>query len=946
MRVLKSYFFWTGLWMVAMPLFSYAQNFGGVPPGKSWSIKGSDHIDIIYDKSTFDIADTVLSIVDWINLHDPYSLGDRRENVKVVLRNENLTSNGFVGHVPFRSEFYLYGAQNPNTLGYSDWMHLLTLHEYRHVIQYSNLRWGISSIVRKVFGDAAQGGLFNLLVPDWFSEGDAVFFESAVSGNGRGQLPAFSAGFRALLLADKKYPYGKFRNGSFKDLVPNQYVYGYMLAGFGYKNFPDDFWRDVVQETSHLTGLFLPFKKAIKRGSGLKLTEFHDAMLEEYQQYLYDHVDTAAHSNLYLLPASNQIKNEIQLVIDSSGQKYMLENSFDEISTVYKLEGDKKRKIFTMGRTSDPYLILRGSGIYFTNSEVHSRWTNREYGDIYSYDINSDKVRRITYGKKYLSVDYQPGTRRYLAVQAGKNGLNTVVTFREQDLVVDTLLEDIDTYYSYPHWLDDHGNEFVFTGRKRGEMFLRLYDMASGNTKDLIPPTGEAISRPFVSDKRIYFSLSRSGIDNIYCYEMESKRIFPVTFEQIGAYNPTVGINQSDTGVEKNLYYSTKTAYGERIQFLPLYESSLHSNSMTAVPALEPLYVERQTVGMANKMQPPDTIHYTAKQYNPTRHLIHFHSLYLEPSNTTPQLSLLSNDYLNTTRASLYGRFFKSDQSFELGAEMTYAALYPELSINGNHRMNRSLSFQVDKELYTIPKSESSLNAGLSVPLNFSRRQYNHLLRFTARYGLTKEHFDVNDPALPGRINVEPRLFQTGLFNLDWALQRLQAYRDIFPRWGVTGTLLAKRSFSPGESWLLYAEQGYHLPGFFRNDGFKLRWQVQRNSPLAINYLPYELKTTHNLDYDYRTFRTGGLITLNYLFPLAYPEIAIPHVIYTKRIALNLFTEHFRTNTREVTWTGVDVLLTSRYFNLLDFTAGIRISRNWNEETEPYTWSAVFLQDL
>ncbi len=946
MRGLKSYVYWTSLWVVALPLFSHAQNFGGVPPGKSWGIKGNDDIDVIYDKGTDGIADTVLSIVDWINHHDPYSLGDRRENVKIVLRNENLTSNGFVAHVPFRSEFYLYGAQNPNVLGYSDWIRLLTLHEYRHVIQYSNLRWGISSIVGKVFGDAAQGGLFNLLVPDWFTEGDAVFYESAITGSGRGQLPAFSADFRALLLADKKYSYGKYRNGSFKDLVPNEYVYGFMLTGFGYKNFPDTFWREVMRETSNLKGLFLPFKKAVQKGSGLKLTEFHEAMLEEYQQYLYDNTDTAVHTDLDLLPPSNQIKNEIQLVIDSSGQKYMLENSFDETNTVYKLDGDKKKKIFTMGRTSDPYLVLRGSGIYFTNTEVHSRWTNLEFGDIYTYDINSDKVYRITKGKKYLSVDYQPGTRRYLAVQAGRNGINTVVTFREGEDVVDTLLKDTGTYYSYPHWLDDNGNEFVFTGRKQGQMFLQLHDITSGETKYLIPPTRETISRPFVSDAGIYFSSSRSGIDNIYFYEIESQQTFPATFEPIGAYNPTIDINHSSSGGEKNLYYSSKTAYGERIQVSPLRESSLRSNSMAAVPALEPFYVNRNPEVMVDKIQTSDPIHYVGKPYIPARHLIHFHSLYLEPSNTTSRLSLLSNDYLNTTRASLYGRFIKSDRSFELGAEMTYAALYPELTINGNHRMNRRLSIQVDNESYTIRKSESSLNAALSVPLNFSRRQYIHLLRFTGQYGWTKEHFDPNDPALPGRINIEPRLFQNGLFNVDWALQRLKAYRNIFPRWGVTGTLLAKRSFSPSESWLLYAEQGYNIPGLFRNDGFKIRWQVQRNSRLANNFLPYELKTTHNLNYDYSTFHTGGLITLNYLFPLAYPEISIPHVIYTKRIAMNLFTEHFLSNTREVTWSGVDVLLTARYFNLLDFTAGIRFSRNWNQGSEPYTWSAVFLQDL
>ena len=142
-------------------------------------------------------------------------------------------------------------------------------------------------------------------------------------------------------------------------------------------------------------------------------------MMEDYQQTLFERIDTSLSFDRNMLPASNRIKNEIQVLVDSTGQKYLLENSFDEISTIYKLVDGNKEKLFAMGRTTDPYLVLRDGHIYFTNREVHARWTNREYGDIYQYDIKADKVNRITNGKKYLSVDYQPHSGRFLAVQAG-----------------------------------------------------------------------------------------------------------------------------------------------------------------------------------------------------------------------------------------------------------------------------------------------------------------------------------------------------------------------------------------------------------------------------------------------------------------------------------------------------------------------------------------------
>ncbi|MBY5958449.1 hypothetical protein KUV50_09920 [Membranicola marinus] len=921
-----------------------AQNFGGVPPGKAWKIKGNEYIDVIYNQSGSHIADTVLLLVNWVNKFDPYSLGSKREHVNIVLRNENLATNGFVGYIPFRSEFYLSGAQNPNVLGYNDWIRLLTLHEYRHVIQYSNMRWGISRIARDIFGDAAQAGVFNLLVPDWFSEGDAVFFESQVTGGGRGQLPAFSADFRALLLEDEKYSYWKYRNGSFKDLVPNKYVHGYMMTGFGYKNYQEHFWRDVLHETSQLKGLILPFRKAIQRNSGLKLPDFHDAMMDEYQRYLYDKMETTHPPSEELLPTSEKIKNEIQLLIDSAGTKYLLENSYDEISTVYRLEGSKKKKAFSLGRTNDPYLTLRGNRIYFTNTEVGSRWTNREFSDIYYYDLVKNKVHRVTRHKKYLAVDYQPGTGRYLAVEAGKNGTNNIVSFREGDDQVDTLLHDNNTYYSYPRWMSASGDELIFTGRKYGKMSLSTYDISSNVSQYLVGPVHETISRPFVTPSCIYFSSSKSGIDNIYYYDLKSAEVIPVTKDIIGAYNPTIqSLNNYDE--DEKLFFSAKTASGQRIQSIPLSRKQLRSASNNSVPEYTPLYVTTNAEGLKMDLTPEDTIA-IGKKYSPARHLIHFHSLYLEPSSSQPKLSLLSNDYLNTTKAGVYGSYLRTDESFEFGAEMTYAGWYPELTLNANHRFNRKLRFQLDDIIYTLPKTETSINANASVPLNFSRRHMTHFLRFTGQYGWTKEHFDPTAMELPPQVKLEPRLFQSGLFNVDWTFRRQMAYRDIFPKWGVTGNLLAKRSFSPGESWLLYGGQDYYLPGLFRNDGFKIDWQLQRNSRLANNFLAFELRTTHNLDYDYQNFHTGGILKLNYLFPLAYPEIVIPHVLYTKRVAVNLFTEYFQSNTQSKTWTGMDVFLTARYFNLFDFTAGLRISRQWNQESEPWSWSAVFLHDL
>lgn len=917
-----------------------AQNFGGVPSGKSWMRKGNDHIQMIYSPYAQGIADRIISIVDRINRTDPYSLGPGRAKVHIVLRNENLTTNGFVGYVPFRSEFYLYGAQNPNVLGYNDWIRLLTVHEYRHVIQYSNLRRGVFRAARDLFGDAAFAGIFNLLVPDWFAEGDAVYYESALTGNGRGQLPAFSTDLRALLLDNKNYSYWKYANGSFKNFVPNHYVHGYMLTSYGYNHYHDTFWKDILYETSRLKGLFTPFRKAIQRTTGKKLTDYHDQVMNEYQEILYSHLDTSAIVDHSVFPHSLKIKNELQFIPHSPGRSYLLENSYDEISTVYEITDNKRKKAFTLGRTSDPYLVLRDSRLFFINQTVDPRWTNREYGDIYYYDITSKKVNRVTHKEKFLAVDYQGESNQYLTVEAGQDGFNRIVVISGASGQKDSLLYDPDTYYSYPQWDSENSNQLIYSGRKNGQMFLNTYHIPSGKQDTLVGPVRETISRPWISGAQIYFSSSRSGIDNIYSYDRNTRKITPVTDDIIGAYNPTLSSIQKDT-----LYYSANRSSGQRIHKVSLKEKTIRRSTPT-LPRLQKL----NTAGRHNPLNffdmETDTTHIPGQKYGRIGHLFHFHSLYLEPSTTQPRLSLLSNDYLNTMKASLYGQVYKVDRSYEGGAEITYGGWYPELFINGNHRLNRKLNIQVGDKLYTIPKSETSIQAGVALPLNFSNRQKNHQFRLSGQYGWTQEHFDPVIPGLPGKINAAPRLFQTGQLNTHWSLQRLRAYRDIFPRWGLTTQLVAKQSYSPAESWMLYGRQAYFIPGFFQNDGFKIKWQTQWNSNLASNYLPLELRTVNDLSYDASKVQFAQIYTINYLTPVAYPELNIPHLVYTKRLAINIFTEYFHSKPFETTWSGIDLFLTARYFQLFDFTAGLRLYKNWGLKKEPVKWSLVFLHDL
>ena len=132
------------LWVFTLP----AQQFGGNPASLKWRQLKTDAVWVIYpahlemDSTAIRVANLIQSL----QQAKRYRLGDRLENVPIVLQSETTNSNGYVGLGPFRSEFYLSAPMDVMDLGSIDWASTLALHEYRHIIQYNNINRGLTRI--------------------------------------------------------------------------------------------------------------------------------------------------------------------------------------------------------------------------------------------------------------------------------------------------------------------------------------------------------------------------------------------------------------------------------------------------------------------------------------------------------------------------------------------------------------------------------------------------------------------------------------------------------------------------------------------------------------------------------------------------------------------------------------------------------------------------------
>ena len=115
-----------------------AQVFGGNPPSLKWKQINTDTLRVIYPQGLDSTANRIASIIHYEAAHTPAPLGQQLRKVNLVLQNQTVIPNAYVGLSPFRSEFLLTPLFNNFDLGSTGWAEGLALHEYRHVMQFNN----------------------------------------------------------------------------------------------------------------------------------------------------------------------------------------------------------------------------------------------------------------------------------------------------------------------------------------------------------------------------------------------------------------------------------------------------------------------------------------------------------------------------------------------------------------------------------------------------------------------------------------------------------------------------------------------------------------------------------------------------------------------------------------------------------------------------------------
>lgn len=891
-----------------------SQRFGGTPPRVKWKQVNTDTARIIFPEGLDSSARRIASILHRMAAERPLGLGERTDKINIVLQNQTVIANGYVGLGPYRSEFYLTPAMNNFDQGSISWNDQLAIHEYRHVQQFNNFRHGLSRAAGVLFGQDGYALAVNASVPDWFYEGDAVYHETVLTQQGRGRLPLFLNAFPSLWKEGKNYSWMKLRNGSLKDYVPGHYHLGYLLVNFGYSRFGDDFWKKVTTDAAAYKGLVYPFQQAIERHAGMKYKEFCRAAFEHYKSQLAERKPGMNTDGQAVVPVNRKVVTNYLFPYSIAADSLLyLKTSYDKRPAFYIKDAMGEKLLRVRDVSVEDQFSYRNGKIVYAAYESAPRWGWRDYSVIRVLDVRTNRQHTLRERTRYFTPDISPSGTKVVAVQVALNGKselhlletatgNGIVAFRSADILL----------FTDPKFIDEQSVVTVVR-LKDGKTALAIASVETGTIERVTNPSFSVSGFPNVVDGRIYFTASVDGRDDVYLYEVLEKKMFRLTDGPFGNYFVNVANGK--------MTWSTLTAEGYHLQQVEEKDVRRVPVTATSMEKLTPLFAVGVSEKVSDILARTQVREFPVSRYSKSTGLLNFHSW--RPYYEDPEFSfsLYGENILNTTQTELYYLYNENDRTHAAGFNFMYGGWFPYLSAGTQFTFDRRA---VASNNQVKEWNQLDTRVGVSVPLSWVKGKMINTLGFGSSYvyrndfnkGPNKDLFtDINFSYLSHFVN--------------WGQQVQRATQHIFPRLGYNVSLNYRHAITKFTSWQPLVTASVFLPGAYKTHSLVLTGAFQETDTLNAlfgNRFPYS--RGYNAAYFSRMWKVAA----NYHFPVVYPDFGFANIFYLQRVRGNVFydmTRVYSTNklaTADQRSVGGEIFLDTKWWNQHPLTFGFRMS--------------------
>jgi hypothetical protein len=787
-----------------------------------------------------------------------------------IILNSSLTiSNGYVAGAPNHSQLYTLPPQDGFN-GTGDWLSFLWSHELRHIVQNEKMKRGFTEIASWLAGEYGWSGMTHFALPRMFWEGDAVLSETLLGESGRGRLPDFERGLRTNLLSGIRFKYNKSAlgyYGSYKDNVQSWYVTGYHFCTYIRKEYGIEAFNKILEIAADFSFTPLILNIAVQNVTGKSVEGLYEECLDELTGLWQDQLENTPKSKITHIRAGGKddIINYYPLgIMKSSGNITALKTSASHRYQLIEIMPDGTDKIL---KTINPADSPSFNGIVFCWSEQKKdiRWGNRSWSVIRIYNPATSEDRLITDRTRYFAPSISPDSR-FIAAAEYTEELDSVIVVLDAETgrLIRRFPQPDGAVALQPCWNDD-GSSIIYIRQHNNRKALYKIDYPMGTDSALTEPSTLDISSPSESGGWVYYVSGESGVDQIHTVSLNGDGKYLAVSTRFGAASPV-------SGTDKQLILSDYTEWGWALSETDISEEhwipaeSIENNHVDYFSDLGEEEPFEGFLGRNSDKSEHSENDYTAEDYWPIAGFFNFHSTGIGTTANDSGILLYfqADDIMNYSSNQVYSGWDPVNSKIIAGIAGAYGGFFPMLLYGAELGTPAvPLGSSIDAFLY----------GGAAIPFNFSEGNQ-------ANYLTVQSVFFFNMQLM------NPETAVNSTFN--WQNTELKAKKDILPPSGYSLKGRWYYSLDPNIYNYISGETIFYLPGFSANHGLSLGLKTEYNFPSSLQNMPAQ-KLPRGITSSGINYPILINASVNYSFPISYPDICFGSVLYIPRVYMNIF---------------------------------------------------------
>ena len=912
----------TGILLLASCLSAHAQYVltGEAPAGTRWNRIKGEHFDLIYPREIDSLAREYLYVFEKYRRPNLTGLHVETPRMPIVLQPYDMYSNGMVSWAPRRIELY---TTPPGTPLYAlDWETQLAVHEGRHVGQMSHYTKGLYRVLNILTGEQGSAVGIGLYPTRVLTEGDAVQNETDLTAAGRGRDPEFLKFFRASFLAGDYRTWADWHYGSYRYYTPGKYPLGYMVVStMRYNSHNYAVTGDIMEtQVRDWWRIFSVSHRAYIRASGLTgRKNWRSAIARNTELWSWEYKLRAPYTPASTLlaqrdPVYTETSNPVRL--DGDGQVYATMRGMQYERRIVSIDSAGKRHYrHPLSYNTSTLVPDSDHSLIFSEIVPDPRWEHRSWSVIRRYDAEKNRFETLTRRTRYLNPVPSAGRDSILATEYRVSGGSDIVILDRDGKFIDRIEAPEKGQVTGIAQVKDAIYASVVT---RDGMGLFRYDTT---WQRIVRPQSRMIrDLQAAGDSLLYFVSDLDGLSNLYSLNPKNQELFHLGSARFSAEKPSLGTDGIlRYGDFDHLGYQPvaipfDSIARQRASFLMPYRNEIaETNSQQAQKEADMLSLEEDIL---LRMQ-IDSL--KSQPYSKMLHGFHIHSWAPFYANinglmndlggfdtqhfsnwgeyVAPGATLISQNQLGTLVTTLGYSYWRKHHGGH--AYISYTGLYPKFSLTVDYN-ERSRTFsdvryrpdgRTEIQLDTLAKPSLSINARVSVPLDFSRGGWVTTLTPQLNYIVNNDSFRYMpfgaDAGYAG--NYTEMLVATLRFTTRLSMPQAR----LTPRLGFglqlsaqmkLGPDIARRSVGALNAWA-------YFPGFGKEDGFKLSYARQYQPEGALFYSPdYNLVRRPN-GYANEILMNYRRATLEYALPIYAGDLDGGFFFYLKRFILIPFVD-------------------------------------------------------